>query len=60
MAKALPSRSVRHPACANHSAVAEFSKPGIAASWEKRRNEQKATIDWHFSLDDARTRLKRL
>lgn len=30
------------------------------ASWEERRNEQKATIDWRFSLDDARTKLKRL
>jgi hypothetical protein len=30
------------------------------ASWEERRNEQKATIDWRFSLDNARTKLKRL
>lgn len=31
-----------------------------SAFWEERRNEQKATIDWRFSLDDARTKLKRL
>lgn len=30
------------------------------ASWEERRNEHRATIDWRFSLDDARTKLKRL
>ena len=30
------------------------------ASWEKRRNEQKAIIDWRFSLDNAITKLKRL
>jgi DDE superfamily endonuclease len=30
------------------------------ASWEERRNKQRATIDWRFSLDDARTKLKRL
>jgi len=29
-------------------------------SWEERRNEQKTTINWQFSLDDARTKLKRL
>lgn len=30
------------------------------AAWEERRNEQKATIDWQFSLETARTKLKRL
>ena len=30
------------------------------ASWEERRNGQNATIDWRFSLDDARTKLMRL
>jgi hypothetical protein len=30
------------------------------ASWEERRNEQNATIDWRFSLDNARAKLKRL
>jgi len=30
------------------------------ASWEERRNEQKATIDWRFSLDNAGIELKRL
>lgn len=30
------------------------------ASWQEWRNKQKATIDWRFSLDDARSKLKRL
>ena len=31
-----------------------------SAAWEKRRNEQKAKIDWRFSLEDARQKMKRL
>jgi transposase len=30
------------------------------AVWEQQRNYQRATIDWRFSLDNARTTLKRL
>ena len=30
------------------------------SAWEERRNEQKATIDWQFSLENARTKLKQL
>lgn len=30
------------------------------AAWEKKRNEQQATIDWRFSVDDAREKMKRL
>lgn len=30
------------------------------AAWEQQRNAQKAMIDWRFSLDDARKKLKRL
>jgi hypothetical protein len=29
-------------------------------AYEKRRNQEKAKIDWRFSLDDARAKLKRL
>ena len=28
------------------------------SAWEERRNEQKATIYWQFSLENARTKLK--
>ncbi len=29
-------------------------------SWESQRNEEKAKIDWRFSITDARRKLKRL
>lgn len=30
------------------------------AAWEERRNRQSRTIDWRFTTDDARIKLKRL
>ena len=30
------------------------------AAWEKHRNEQLRTINWQFTTDDARIKLKRL
>jgi hypothetical protein len=30
------------------------------AAWEQRRNEMKASIDWHFTNDAARGTLERL
>jgi len=30
------------------------------AAWEKRRNKSKAKIDWQFTTEDARIKLKRL
>lgn len=30
------------------------------AAWETRRNTEAATVDWHFTTDDARIKLKRL
>jgi hypothetical protein len=30
------------------------------AAWEAQRNAEQATIDWRFSVTDARTKLKRL
>ena len=29
------------------------------AAWEKRRNKKKATINWMFNVDAARTKLNR-
>ena len=29
-------------------------------AWQTRRNEQWATVQWHFTVDDARIKLKRL
>lgn len=31
-----------------------------AAAWETARNESEATVDWQFTTDQARTKLKRL
>ena len=31
-----------------------------AAVWSKQRNEEQVGVDWHFTTEDARTRLKRL
>lgn len=30
------------------------------AAWETRRNQEQATIDWRFSITDARKKLRRL
>jgi len=30
------------------------------AAWEEQRNKEQATIDWRFSITDAREKLKRL
>ena len=31
-----------------------------AAAWQQRRNETKRPIDWQFSTDDARIKLRQL
>jgi len=31
-----------------------------ATAWSKQRNEAQIGVDWHFTTEDARTRLKRL
>jgi DDE superfamily endonuclease len=30
------------------------------AAWEQRRNERQATVNWRFTTEDARIKLKRL
>ena len=30
------------------------------SAWETRRNVDQKSVDWHFTTDDARTKLKRL
>ncbi len=30
------------------------------AAWEERRNERQATVNWRFTTEDARIKLKRL
>ena len=31
-----------------------------AAAWERRRNQDQATVEWRFTTADARIKLKRL
>ena len=33
---------------------------GQVTAWEKRRNDAQATVNWRFTTDDARIKLKRL
>jgi len=32
----------------------------MVAAWQTRRNAAKVRVDWHFTIDDARVKLKRL
>lgn len=52
--------SILQRQCLDRRIPDEESLKREIAAWEQRRNDQKATIDWRFSLDDARTTLKRL
>jgi hypothetical protein len=33
---------------------------GMTAAWEADRNNRAVTVDWHFTTEDARIKLKRL
>jgi hypothetical protein len=38
----------------------EQSLKSETAAWERERNERKATVEWQFTVEDAREKLKRL
>jgi hypothetical protein len=38
----------------------EATRKSEIAAWEQQRNAEQATIDWRFSVSDARQKLKRL
>jgi hypothetical protein len=52
--------SVLQRQCLNRRLPDEATLTHEVAAWEKRRNEKQATIDWRFSVTDAREKLKRL
>ena len=52
--------SVLQRQCLNRRLADEATLGHEVAAWEKERNEKQATIDWRFSVTDARERLKRL
>lgn len=38
--------------------IAKLDRKAVA--WQADRNQQRVTIDWHFTTADARIKLKRL
>ena len=46
--------------CLNRRIADQSTLTREDAAWEKPRNDSAATVDWHFTTEDARTRLKRL
>ena len=52
--------SVLQRQCLNRRLPDEATLVHEVGAWEKERNEKQATIDWRFSITDAREKLKRL
>ena len=52
--------SVLQQQCLNRRIPDEATLTREIAVWEKPRNAEQATIDWRFSVTDARKKLKRL
>ncbi len=46
--------------CLSRRIPDQLSLRSEIAAWETVRNEKTATIDWRFTTDDARVKLKRL
>jgi hypothetical protein len=52
--------SVLQRQCLNRRIPDEEALIREVAAWEKERSQEQATIDWRFSVTDAREKLKRL
>jgi transposase len=52
--------SVLQRQCLDRRIHDETTLKAEIAAWEQRRNTEQATIDWRFSVTDARDKLKRL
>jgi len=52
--------SIMQRQCLNRRIADEATLKWEVAAWEQQRNEAKETIDWRFSITDAREKLKRL
>ena len=52
--------SILQQQCLDRRIPDEQSLKQEVAAWGERRNGQKATINWRFSLDDASTKLMQL
>jgi DDE superfamily endonuclease len=52
--------SILQRRCLDRRIPDEATLKAETKAYEERRNAEQATIDWRFSLDEARTKLKRL
>ena len=52
--------SILQRQCLNRRIADEATLKREVAAWEQQRNEAQETIDWRFSITDAREKLKRL
>ncbi len=52
--------SILQRQCLNRRIADEETLKREVAAWERQRNKAKETIDWRFSITDAREKLKRL
>ena len=52
--------SVLSRQCLNRRIPNQETMKREIAAWEEERNEQKATVNWRFTNQDARVKLERL
>jgi hypothetical protein len=52
--------SVLRRQCLDHRIPDAVTLQRAIAAWEHQRNAEQATIDWRFSVPDARKKLERL
>jgi hypothetical protein len=52
--------SILQRQCLNRRIASKAALKREVAAWERQRNEAKETIDWRFSINNAREKLKRL
>jgi len=52
--------SALHRQCLDRRIASKDTVASEAAAWSKQRNEEQVGVEWHFTTEDARTRLKRL
>jgi len=52
--------SALHRQCLDRRMAEREAVVAEAGAWAKQRNEEQVGVEWHFTTEDARTRLKRL
>ena len=51
---------ILQPHCLEHRIPAEATLKSELVAWEYQRNVEQVTIDWRFSVSDARQKLEQL